>query len=326
MDALEFSVLDLVPVPQGSTAAQAIEQSVDIAQWADKAGLVRHLVAEHHNTARLASAASAIVIQRLLDRTQRIQVGAGGVMLPNHSPLQVAETYATLDALYPGRVDLGIGRAPGTDPLTASLITRRNYVSNQEFYDDIMQICGYFDIEPKRSAVRAYPGAGAKVHPIILGSTSHSAYVAGAAGLPYAFAAHFSSEPATEAADIYRRQFKPSKYLEQPYLIISLWNFASDTAEEAERRYESMLTHMMAMLKGKTETDSAVEPPPLTSGEKILMTARYGGVLKGSAEDIQEQWKTWNSKLAPDELMLASFQGSSADVIHSLEIVCRALG
>lgn len=307
----------------GQSAADAIGRALETARAAEELGFVRYLIAEHHNTPQLASAASAIVIQHLLAGTKSIQVGAGGVMLPNHSPLQVAETYATLDALYPGRVDLGIGRAPGTDPLTASLIVRKNYLSNQEFYDDIMSVIGYFSDHPA-GPVAAYPGAGAKVHPLILGSTTHSAYVAAAAGLPYAFATHFAPDDVDEAVALYREKFRPSDYLSRPYLIISLWNFAASTSAEADREYDSMLAHMAAMLRGREAPDPDA-PPVLSSGEKILLSARFGAMLKGSPDELPAQWETWRRRVEPDELMLATFSVDPARYGESLRMAKTAL-
>lgn len=325
MKELKFSVLDLVPIRQGQTTLDAIETSRDIAMAAENLGFTRYLVAEHHNTPMLASAATSVIVQYILSYTRTIRVGAGGVMLPNHSPLQVAETYATLETLFPGRVDLGIGRAPGTDPLTAKLIVRQTYVRNQDFYDDIMQLTGFFD-RNVTGAVRAYPGAGSTVLPIILGSTTSSAYVAAAAGLPYAFAMHFSQAQGEDAVDIYRERFQPSSYLSKPYVMISLWNFAAQSAEESEKRYEELLVYMRDEMEGRRNPLPGENTPrPLSSGEKIVLSARFGGALKGSPDELPESWKKWRRTVDPDELILATFRSSAEDSVDALRIAKDAL-
>ena len=314
---LKFSVLDLVPIPDGQTSREAIETSAEVAAAAEGMGFERYFIAEHHNTPMLASAATSVIIEYILSRTKTIEVGAGGVMLPNHSPLQVAETYATLDVLYPGRVVLGLGRAPGTDPLTARLIVRRAYTRNQDFYDDVIQLIGYFGRDAK-GAVQAYPGAGSSVWPIILGSTPNSAYVAAAAGLPYAYATHFSKERASEAVSIYRERFLPSRYLEDPYVMISLWNFAAPTFEEAEKRYESLLTYMRDTMGRAPSADGT--PRPLSSGEKIVLSAQFGGALRGSANELPESWEVWRQTIDPDEVILANFRTTAEQSVEALRI------
>ena len=209
----KLSALDVVPVFVGEKPIDAIERSAHLAQVCEKLDFERFLIAEHHNLGGTASSSTATIIQYILGKTKDIRVGAGGVMLPNHTPLQVAETYGTLDAIFPGRVDLGIGRAPGTDQITASMITRKNYVDNNEFAQDILLLEYFLGPLEQQETVGAYPGADSDVQLIILGSTAHSAYVAAALGLMYSYAGHINPNGVEEALDIYRQNFKPSQYL-----------------------------------------------------------------------------------------------------------------
>ena len=320
---LKFSVLDLVPVYDGQSPGDAIRNSGSLARRAEELGYTRYLIAEHHNTPILAGAATSVVVQYVLANTRTIRVGAGGVMLPNHSPLQVAETYASLDFLYPGRVDLGLGRAPGTDPLTAQMIARRQYMSNQAFFDDVMQLVSYFDIAAG-GPVQAYPGPGASVRTIILGSSTHSAYIAAAAGLPYAYAMHFSLDQAKAAISIYRDRFHPSSQLEEPYVMVALWNFAAPTSEASEERYAAHMTLLDKSMGGISQ-DPEKMPRPLTSSEKILLSARFGASLRGSPKEVRKCWDRWDALAHPDEVILATFCGSVDDTAESLRIAKETL-
>ena len=320
MSNINLSVLDLVTAFNGQSARDAMDRAAAVAAGVEKLGWIRYLVAEHHNMPSTLSSATSVVIQRILSKTDRIQVGAGGVMLPNHSPLQVAEVYGTLDALYPGRVDLGIGRAPGTDPAAASLLIRKTYADSADFAHDVALIMHFFGPQEQQKVVGAYPGAGAEVHPIILGSSYSSAHVAAALGLPYAFAAHFSPHDVKPAAEIYRSEFKPSKYLSEPYFIVSVWLYASDTAEEAEEMYETGGKLFLKAIHGREESGE-----PLTSAEKILLSQTMGRVLKGDRQQIAEQWEQLHAELHPNELMAASASPDAQKLIRSFTVLNEAV-
>lgn len=321
MKKLKLSALDVVPVFDNQTIKQAIDRSVEIAQGLEQMDYERFLIAEHHNTLGSASSANDIVIAYVLERTKTIQVGAGGVMLPNHSPLQVAETYGTLDALFPGRVDLGFGRAPGTDPMTFSLIARKNYADTCEFVQDVFYVLNWFKPVEEQGQITNFPGAGAKVHPIILGSSLSSAYAAAALGLPYAFAAHINPNDTVEAIETYRKEFQPSSYLKEPYVILSVWLYAGNTEAEAESRFEVSAKKLLETLQGRKKSDGL----PLTSAEKILLTQRMGTCLKGTAPEIKEQFQKLDALVHPDELMGVATAATSEEVLSMYQILKEAV-
>lgn len=320
MKNVNLSVLDLVTAFDGQTAKEAIDRSAEVAAGVEKLNWTRYLIAEHHNMPTTLSSATSVVIQRVLSQTERIQVGAGGVMLPNHSPLQVAEVYGTLDALYPGRVDLGIGRAPGTDPAAASLLMRKTYADSADFAQDVALILHFFDAPEQQKVVGAYPGAGADVHPLILGSSLAGAHVAAALGLPYAFAAHFSQHDAGQAAEIYRSKFRPSRYLRSPYFIVCVWLYAGHTADEAEAMFEAGGKRFLKAIHGREDTGQ-----PLTSAEKILLSQSMGRVLKGDQAQIAAQWQRLQAELSPDELMAASTSPDAQTLIRSFAVLNDAV-
>lgn len=297
---MKLSALDVVPVFEGETAKDAFDRSAKLAKHLEEKDFERYLVAEHHNLGGTASSSTSNVIQYILGNTDKIRVGAGGVMLSNHSPLQVAETYGTLEELYPNRVDLGIGRAPGTDQLTASLITRKNYMNLQEFLNDINLIDHFLGPVDEDAMVGAYPGADSNVPLIVLGSSTSSALVAAELGLMYAFAGHINPADAKTAIELYRKNFKPSKHLDKPYVMLGSWLFAADTDEEADKLFEHTQRKFLKMLK-KGEDDGIDRP--LTSAEKILLTKVMGMNIKGSKETIKPQIEEIIETYQPDELI-----------------------
>src|SRR5438045_2856932 len=229
---IPYSILDLAPVVEGGNAAQALHCSLDLARHAEQWGYQRYWVAEHHGMPGVASAATAVVISHLAAGTSRIRVGAGGIMLPNHAPLVIAEQFGTLESLFPGRIDLGLGRAPGTDPITAHALRRTLASDVDGFPQDVIELQSYFQPhQPGR--VLAVPGAGLKVPIWILGSSLYGAELAAAFGLPYAFASHFAPAQLMQAIEIYRANFRPSAQLAQPYLMAGVNVIAADTDEEA---------------------------------------------------------------------------------------------
>lgn len=326
---VNLSALDIVPVFEGENARDAIYRSAMLAKALEKKGFKRFLLAEHHNLGGTACSSTSNIVQYVLSQTKDIRVGAGGVMLPNHSPLQVAETYGTLDALYPGRVDLGIGRAPGTDQITASMITRKNYVSNQEFLHDIQVIEYFLGPLENQQVIGAYPGADSDVQLIILGSTTNSAYVAAALGLIYAFAGHINPNEASEAIKIYRDNFKPSQYLKEPYVILGTWLFAADTDEKAKLLHSSTQRRFLQMYSGKNKgafpepTENFEEQ--LTSAQKILLTRTMGMNLRGSKETIKAQLKEMLDKYHPNEIIAVTNISEDEDLLKAYDILDQAL-
>src|SRR5687767_13767760 len=235
-----LSILDLAPIVEGGDAAQALHHSLDLARHAERWGYRRFWLAEHHNMPGVASAATAVVIAHVAGGTSTIRVGAGGIMLPNHAPLVVAEQFGTLESLFPGRIDLGLGRAPGSDQITARALRRTLNSDPDAFPQDVMELMAYFGPLQEGQRVQAVPGQGLNVPLWILGSSLFGAQVAAALGLPFAFASHFAPEHMMQALDIYRARFKPSQYLEQPYAMVGFNIFAADTDEEAKLIVTSM--------------------------------------------------------------------------------------
>lgn len=248
-----LSVLDLAPVPEGSTPADALKNSLDLARHAETYGYHRYWVAEHHNIISVASVATPVIIGFIAQGTKTIRVGSGGIMLPNHSPLIVSEQFGTLASLYPGRIDLGLGRAPGTDQITAREIRSDRVQAVNTFPDDIRKIQRYFSSENRNSVVRAVLAEGAEVPIWILGSSTDSAWLAAEFGLPYAFASHFAPQQMLPALDIYRKNFKASKQLEQPYVMVGSQVVAAETDEEAEFLATTLKRSFLGIVTGRRE-------------------------------------------------------------------------
>jgi luciferase family oxidoreductase group 1 len=255
---IAFSVLDLVPVTEGSTPADALHNSLDLARYAEKLGYTRFWVAEHHNMISVASVATSIIIGYLAQGTQTIRVGSGGIMLPNHSPLIVAEQFGTLAALYPGRIDLGLGRAPGTDQVTAQAIRTDRMQATMDFPNEVRKIQRYFSPENSSSNVRSVLSEGADVPIWILGSSTDSAYLAAEFGLPYAFASHFAPQHLFAALGIYRNNFKPSAMLDKPFVMVGSQVVAAETDEEAEYLATTMKRGALGIVTGRREL---MQPP-----------------------------------------------------------------
>ncbi|HTN84901.1 MAG TPA: LLM class flavin-dependent oxidoreductase [Sorangium sp.] len=248
---IPFSVLDLSPIVQGGDAAQALHNTLDLARHAERLGYRRYWLAEHHNMGGVASAATSVVIAHVAGGTSTIRVGAGGIMLPNHAPLVIAEQFGTLASLFPGRIDLGLGRAPGSDPLTARAL-RRNLAGDVDgFPQDVLELMGYFRPAEPGQPVRAVPGAGLDVPIWILGSSLFGAQLAAALGLPYAFASHFAPGQLMQAIALYRREFRPSAQLAQPRLMLGFNVFAAETDEEARRLWSSLQQAFINLRRGR---------------------------------------------------------------------------
>jgi luciferase family oxidoreductase group 1 len=253
---LKLSVLDLAPIVLGSTAREALRQSADLAQAAERLGYTRYWMAEHHSMPGIASAATAVALAYVGSRTSTIRIGSGGIMLPNHAPLIVAEQFGTLESLFPGRVDLGLGRAPGTDQKAAYAMRRNMSADERQFPKDVVELMGYFRGE--NGQVRAVPGEGLDIPIYILGSSLFGAQLAGVLGVPFAFASHFAPQMMMEAIDLYRHRFEPSDQLDRPYVMLGFNAFVADTDEEAQLVSTSVQQAFVALRTGQP----AQLPPP----------------------------------------------------------------
>jgi luciferase family oxidoreductase group 1 len=247
---IPFSVLDLSPIVEGGTAADALRNSLDLARHAEQLGYKRYWLAEHHNMTGIASAATVVVIGHVAAGTRTIRVGSGGIMLPNHAPLVVAEQFGTLESLFPGRIDLGLGRAPGTDMQTSRALRRDLATNAEQFPQDVQELQAYFDDVQPGQQIRAVPGAGLKVPLWILGSSLFGAQVAALLGLPFAFASHFAPEALLQALEVYRRYFKPSRQLDQPHVMVAANIVAADTDAEARRLFTSLQQSFVKLRRG----------------------------------------------------------------------------
>jgi len=304
-----LSVLDLAPITEGSTARQALHNSRDLARLAERLGFRRFWLAEHHNMPGIASSATAVAIGYVAEGTQTIRVGAGGIMLPNHAPLVIAEQFGTLAALYPDRIDLGIGRAPGTDQLTAQALRRTLVGDIDRFPRDVMELLALLDDPDPGQRVRAVPGAGSRVPVWILGSSLYGAQLAAALGLPYAFASHFAPAAMMQAIDIYRSTFRPSEYLAAPYVMLGFNVCAAASDDEARYLRSSSLQAVLRLRRGMP----GQLPPPVRDFEKTLDAGAQALLAEftvcsavGGAAAVAEGLKSFVGRTAADELMIAS--------------------
>ncbi|TCP08269.1 LLM class flavin-dependent oxidoreductase [Caldimonas thermodepolymerans] len=319
---IPFSVLDLAPIPQGSDAAQSFRNTLDLAQHAERWGYRRYWLAEHHGMPGIASAATAVLIGHVAGGTSTIRVGAGGIMLPNHAPLMIAEQFGTLASLYPGRIDLGLGRAPGSDPTTARAL-RRNLMSDpEEFPQDVVELMDYFAGSP-RQPVRAVPGAGLDVPIWILGSSLFGAQLAAALGLPYAFASHFAPAQMMHAIELYRAQFRPSPQLDRPYVMLGFNVFAADTDEEARFLASSAQQSFVNLRSGRpTQLPPPVEGylESLDEPRRALLQSILSCSAIGSPQTVREAMAAFIERTGADELMITSNIYDHAKRLRSYEI------
>jgi luciferase family oxidoreductase group 1 len=321
---IPVSVLNLAPIRKGQNPGQAIESMVELAQAVESMGYHRYWIAEHHNTATLVSSATSILIKHVLEHTNTIHVGSGGIMLPNHSPLVVAEQFGTLATIYPNRVDLGLGRAPGTDMKTASALRRSKNDSVYTFPDDVKALLTYFGPEEQQSYVKAYPGVGTNIPIYILGSSTDSAYLAASLGLPYVFASHFAPRFMEEAISIYRNRFQPSEYLDKPYMMVCLNVVAAETNEEAEFLSTTMQQFFLNVVRG---TQNPLQPPVenldelWTPMEKEMAASKQSVTLLGSKETVRQQLTAFQDYYNVDELMAVSYIFDTEKQKRSYEIL-----
>ena len=319
-----ISILDLAPICLGSDASVALQNTRDLAQHAERWGYPRFWLAEHHNMPGIASAATSVVIGHVAAGTKTIRVGAGGVMLPNHSPLVIAEQFGTLAALFPGRIELGLGRAPGTDGLTARALRRDSDAGAETFPEDVVELQAYFKPVQPGQRIRAVPGAGLEVPIWLLGSSLYSAQLAAALGLPFAFASHFAPDLLQQAVEIYRARFRPSDQLARPCVMLGLNVFAAETDAAARRLFTSVQQAFVNLRRG----EPGPLPPPVDTmegrwspAEKATAehTLRYA--IVGSAETVRRGLEQFVEQEHPDEIMATAMIFDHAARLRSFEIL-----
>ncbi len=323
---IAYSFLDLAPVTEGSDIARTFAHTVDLARHAEALGYRRYWLAEHHNMPGIASAATAVLIGHVAGATHRIRVGAGGIMLPNHSPLQVAEAFGTLASLYPGRIDLGLGRAPGTDQATAKAL-RRYFSAADTFIPDVMELLAYFVPATAHQAVRAVPGAGVDVPVWLLGSSLFSATWAARLGLPFAFASHFAPDALEDALAVYRHEFVASSRLQQPYVMLALNVTAADDDAQARRLFTTQQQSFVNLRRGHP----GLIPPPIddietfwSPAEKLGVERALGCAVVGGPETVARGIAAFAARHQPDELMLTCNVFDHAARRHSLALAAAA--
>lgn len=325
---IPLSVLNLAPIRKGQTPKEAIDSMVDLAKAVEKMGYHRYWIAEHHNTSTLVSSATAILINHTLEHTQSIRVGSGGIMLPNHSPLVVAEQFGTMATMYPDRVELGLGRAPGTDMMTASALRRSKNDSVYTFPEDVQTLLTYFGPVEQQGYVKAFPGVGTNIPIYILGSSTDSAYLAASSGLPYVFASHFAPRYMEEAISIYQDRFVPSQYLEKPYMIVCLNVIAAETDDEAAKLSTTMKQFFLNVVRG---SQTPLMPPVenmdglWTPMEKEMAESMTNVTLMGSKETIRQQLTNFQEKYAVNEIMAVSYIFEPENQKRSYEILMEAV-
>lgn len=309
MKNFELSVLDLAPVKQEKTIHDTFQDSLSLANNTENLHYKRFWLAEHHNMASIASSATSVLIGFIANGTKKIRVGSGGIMLPNHSSLVIAEQFGTLESLFPGRIDLGLGRAPGTDGLTAQALGRNPAIINEQFPRQILELQRYFSKENSDSLVRAIPGEGLDIPLYILGSSTDSAWLAAELGLPYAFAGHFAPEQMEMAFNIYREHFQPSKQLDQPYIMACVNGIAAETSEEAHKLSTTLFQAFINIVRN----DRKPFAPPVEDMDEIWSPMEKGAVLQklrysfiGSQSEIEEKLKSFQERFNVDELIINS--------------------
>jgi luciferase family oxidoreductase group 1 len=322
-----FSLLDLSPIPEGQTAADALAATVDLARAAERVGYHRYWLAEHHNMPGVASAATAVLIGHVAGQTSSMRIGAGGIMLPNHAPLVVAEQFGTLATLYPGRIDLALGRAPGTDMATARAL-RRHMAPEDSFPRDVQELIGYFGEGSDASGVRAIPGVGTNVPVWILGSSLYGAQLAAYLGLPYAFASHFAPAMLAEALDVYRSTFRPSARLEKPHAMMAVGVCAADSDEEAAFLRSSQLLAFARLLSGRPgklprptrDVDQDVPAPVMAQVRQAMSCSAVG-----AAATVRAQLGALINAFQPDEVIITGMIHDLTARIRSFEIAALVL-
>lgn len=323
---IPFSILDLAPVAHGSTPTDAFRNSVALAQEAEHLGYRRVWLAEHHGMRGVASAATSVVIAHIAGATRTIRVGSGGIMLPNHAPYIIAEQFGTLNAMFPGRIDLGLGRAPGTDQATAQALRRDLNASADRFPNDVQELQHWFREPEPGQRIVAFPGAGEQVPIWLLGSSLFSAQLAAHLGLPFAFASHFAPEHMAQAIALYRARFQPSEQLKAPYAMLTVNVFAADTDAEARRLFTSMQVQFINLIRG---VPGQVQPPVddiesfWRPEEKAWVKKSLARSFVGSADTVEQGLRTFLDEFRPDELMISGHFFDPAARLRSIRIAAE---
>ncbi|SMD09336.1 LLM class flavin-dependent oxidoreductase [Pedobacter nyackensis] len=327
LNSIPYSVLDLATVIEGKTPADTFKNSLDLAQHVEKWGFNRYWLAEHHNMISVASSATSVVIGHIAGGTNTIRVGSGGIMLPNHSPLIIAEQFGTLASLYPGRIDLGLGRAPGTDQVTAAAIRGDlRFQAAQDFPNEVMKLQAYLSLENSNSSVRAIPGEGLDIPIWILGSSTESARLAAAFGLPYAFASHFAPAQFMAAINIYRQNFKPSEHLAEPYVLACVNVVAADTDAEANKLVTSLYQLFLGIVTGKRRL---LQPPVDDMNqvwdvyEEEQASQMLACTFVGSKETLKTDLQQFLDQTGVDEIMATSHIFDHAARLRSYELLAE---
>jgi len=321
---IPLSILDLSPIPEGSDAGQALRNSLDLARHAEALGYRRFWMAEHHNMPGIASAATAVALAHVAAGTRSIRIGAGGIMLPNHAPLVVAEQFGTLAALHPGRVDLGLGRAPGTDPIAARALRRNLAGDAEDFPRDVVELLGYFRPAQPGQPLQAVPGAGQEVEVWVLGSSTFGAQLAAMLGLPYAFASHFAPAMMMEAIALYRERFRPSERLAAPYVMLGVNVFAAETDAEARRLFSSLQQAFVNLRSGRP----GKLPPPVEDFEarldpraRAMLEHALACSIVGAPETVRRGLQDFAARTGADELMVTAQIFDHGARLRSFEIL-----
>ncbi len=325
---IPLSLLDLSPISAGSNASTSLRNSLDLAQHAERWGFHRYWLAEHHGMAGIASAATAVLIAHIAAGTSTLRVGAGGIMLPNHAPLIIAEQFGTLEALHPGRIDLGVGRAPGTDPATSRALRRNSDAQVEQFPQDVAELISYFKADTPGQQVHAIPGEGQNVPVWILGSSLFGAQLAAHMGLPYAFASHFAPGQMMDAIKVYREQFKPSATLAEPYVMLGIGVFAADSDAEAEllaSSWQQVFVNLFSGTPGQLPPPVANYMDKLPSMQQAMLHDVLACTLVGTADNIAGKISDFVAKTGADELMITSQIYDHQARLHSYEIIADAL-
>jgi luciferase family oxidoreductase group 1 len=321
-----LSILDLSPVVEGETPRDALRNTIDLAQHAERWGYQRLWLAEHHSLPGVASAATAVVLCAVASATSTIRVGAGGIMLPNHAPLVIAEQFGTLESLFPGRIDLGLGRAPGSDQITQRAL-RRDPQNSDRFPEDVMELQAWFQTPEPGQTVRAVPGAGLNVPLWILGSSLFGAQLAAALGLPFAFASHFAPAQLARAVQIYRTQFQPSPQLDKPYLMLGVNVFAAETDAEARYLYSSLQQAFVNLRSGRPgqlprpreDFEAQLSPP-----ERQMLDGALVCSVVGSPDTVRDGLKSFVERTGADELMVTAQIYDHGARLRSFELTSGA--
>ncbi|MCG3089735.1 LLM class flavin-dependent oxidoreductase [Sporosarcina cyprini] len=328
-NGIPFSILDLAMINEGSDAAQSFKNTVDLAQHAERWGFNRYWLAEHHNMQGVASSATSIIIGHVAGATKTMRVGSGGVMLPNHAPLVIAEQFGTLEAMYPGRIDLGLGRAPGSDQATAYALRRTLHSSGEDFPEQLAELRGYFEYNPT-ARVRAVPGEGQDIPIWLLGSSGFSAQLAAELGLPFSFASHFAPAYLMQALQLYHQRFKPSKDLSEPYVMLGVNVIAADTDEKAHYLATSYMQQFLNIRKGVTgkfkppheDPDAAFDEYEKAAIEELL---GWPSTIVGSPDTVKRKLEAFLQTTKANELIISSGIYHHADRLRSYEILAETM-